>query len=363
MALTHPYSWPEVRRGAERIIVETARALAGRGHKVTILTSGATAGWRRDGDVTTIRVRRRFADASRHETWFAWRTVPFLVRGRFDAVHSLMPRDALAATRTRRLGGHRAVYEDMGIPDPGSWLRRPDRRARHHVARDVDVYACMSRFALRAYERAFGRGGALIPGGVRLDEFRPAPSRAERPTLLFSGALDEPRKGVNVLLDALGVLASERPDVRLWLSGPGDPSEVLATAPDVARARTDVLPLGEPADQAGRYAEAWVTVLPSTHESFGMVLLESLACGTPIVVTNHSAPPELVTPATGLVCEPNDPSSLAAALAAALDLSQKPETVDACRAFARRYDWDEALAPHLEELYAGVPVVEPATLR
>jgi glycosyltransferase involved in cell wall biosynthesis len=82
-----------------------------------------------------------------------------------------------------------------------------------------------------------------------------------------------------------------------------------------------------------------------------MVLVESLACGTPIVVADHSAPPELVAPGIGSVCRPEDPDSLAASILEALTLTRDPNTVDRCRAAATAYDWSEALAPRLEALY------------
>jgi glycosyltransferase involved in cell wall biosynthesis len=82
-----------------------------------------------------------------------------------------------------------------------------------------------------------------------------------------------------------------------------------------------------------------------------MVLLESLACGTPIVTTDHGAPQELVTPTTGAVGRAGDPESLADALGRALELARDPLTVKACRATAEPYDWDTGIAPLLEELY------------
>jgi len=97
LAITHAYSWPEVRRGAERIIDELSRALAERGHEVTVFTSGwrtATAGG--DG-VQTVRVRRLFRSEARHELDFGRRLTPRLLTGpTFDAVHSLGPPDAVA---------------------------------------------------------------------------------------------------------------------------------------------------------------------------------------------------------------------------------------------------------------------------
>lgn len=353
VAITHPYSWPEVRRGAERIIVETARALARRGHAVTVLTAGTERVGRTTVDGTTVvKYRRRFREPWRHERWFAARVAPALVAGRFDAVHAMMPADALAAVATRRLTRHRVVYEELGIPHPVHWTGLPDRRVRHAVARHVDVYGCMSRCALDAYAAAFDTGrGALVPGAVDLDRFTPSEGREPQPTLLFSGALTEPRKGVATLLQAVALVAADEPDVRLWLSGPGDPSALLAAAPLAARQRTQVLDLGEPEAQAQRYGRAWATVLPSTFESFGMVLVESLACGTPIVVADHSAPPELVRPGAGAVTTAGDPTSLAEGLRSAIALARDPSTAARCRAVADDYGWDR-LAERLVALYS-----------
>jgi glycosyltransferase involved in cell wall biosynthesis len=342
-----------VRRGAERIVVETARAMAARGHDVTILTAGAHRERAHDATrrVTTVRLRRRFSDNARHERWFGRAVLPRLVFERFDVVHSMMPYDAVAAIRAARFRRHRTVYDEMGLPSPSWWSGRPDETARLRIVRDVDVYGCMSQFALDALRHECNRDGVLIPGGVRLSEFRPSTDREPQPTVLFSALLDEPRKGLAVLLDALSLLAADEPDVRLWLSGPGDPAALLAAAPASARERTTLLPLGSPGDQVHRYAKAWATALPSTHDSFGMVLIESLACGTPIVVADHSAPPEFVTPETGAVCRPDDAESLAGALRHALALARDGETAERCRATAHAYDWDDALAPHLEKLY------------
>lgn len=354
IALTHPYSWPEVRRGAERIIAETGRALQARGHQVTTFTAGSRASDRVEDGVRVVRFRRLWRRDWMHEQWFGWRVAPRLAAGRFDATHSFMPHDALAAIRTQRIGGHRTLYDEMGVP----WLiwgKLRDEKARERVAADVDVYGCMSQYALDALGANSTRTGVRIPGGVRTTHFQPIEAREPTPTLLFSGAFDVPFKGVACLLEALAILAERIPDVRLWLSGPGDGRDLLAAAPEAARNRTEILPLGRPEDQADRYARAWATVLPSQRESFGMVMLESLACGTPIVTTDHGAPQELVTPATGAVSVAGDSSSLADALHRAIDLARDDATVQACRDAAAPYDWDTGIAPFLEELYQRGP--------
>ena len=346
IAITHPYAWPEVRRGAERMIVETSRALAARGHQVTLYTSGRP-------DVQParpVRIRRLFDDEFLHEVTFGARVSAHLLAGRYDVVHCMMPFDAAAAVVTRRVAGHRVVYEELGIPYPRYWDGRRDGAVRRWLVGRVDVYGCMSEFAADVLQREFGRRAEIIPGGVRIGQFEPA-ARAPEPTILFSGALTEPRKGLGLLLEAVARLAERQPAVRLWLSGPGDPGPILARAPARARERVEVLPLGAPEDQGTRSARAWVTALPSENDSFGLVLIESLASGTPIVVADSAAPPALVTPRTGAVCRPGDAASLADALERALDLARLPGTAQECRDFATRFDWDGAIAPRLEDLY------------
>jgi phosphatidyl-myo-inositol alpha-mannosyltransferase len=355
VALTHPYSWPEVRRGAERIIHELSRALARRGHEVTVFTAGAAAGRTKAEGVTTVRFRRRFDAGARHERHFGLRLVAPLALGPFDAVHSLTPLDALASIRAARLRpGRRTVYTNLGIPLRGWWQGRYDGAAHDKVVAGIDAYGCMSRFALDALRNEYGRVGVLTPGGVNTREFEPAERRETKPTVLFSGAVAEPHKGLATLLAAVAIAGEQEPDLQLWISGPGDAQPLLDAAPEAARRRVTVLPLGEPGAQADRYGRAWATALPSKGDSFGMVLVESLACGTPIVGSTHSALPELVDAGvTGALCEPEDPPSVARALLEAIRLARDPRTVEACRTAARRYDWDNGIAPDLEALYAG----------
>jgi phosphatidylinositol alpha-mannosyltransferase len=363
IALTHAFCWPEVRRGGERFAAELSAALARRGHQVVLLTSSRRPG-RPEGaapvvqaGVEVVCLRRLFVQQYRHEAYFGRRVLPLLAAHRYDAVHSLGRHDAVASIRAARLrrDGRRTVFTDLGLPDPHWWREQGKRQARAMavVVRDIDVYGTMSRAALQGLTHGYGRtDGVIVPGGVNVSGFVPAPARQPRPTILYSGALDEPRKGVAVLLQALAVVAASEPEVRLWLSGPGDPAPLLAGAPEEARRRTRVLGLGGAGNQPDRYGRAWTTCLPSTHDSFGLALVESLACGTPVVATTDSGPQELVDPGvTGELCRPGDPRDLAAACLRALALARAPDTARRCRAASERYDWDTAVAPLCEGLY------------
>jgi glycosyltransferase involved in cell wall biosynthesis len=159
---------------------------------------------------------------------------------------------------------------------------------------------------------------------------------------------------VGTLLAALPLIAQREPDVVLELSGPGDPEPFLAAAPSEARQRVRNLGVGDAQRQHERYGRAWITCLPSQHDSFGMALIESLACGTPIVVSTHGAPKELVKEGVnGELCQPEDPRSLADACLRGFELARREETVRACRKLAEPFDWNRGIAPLCERLYSA----------
>jgi phosphatidyl-myo-inositol alpha-mannosyltransferase len=355
VALTHAFCWPEVRRGGERFLHELAGALARRGNDVTIVAGARTPSISSEDGVRVVRIPRGGpGTVFRAERWFGRLVIPALIAGRFDVVHSLGARDAAGSLVAKRMHPRRrTVYTNLGLPLRESWARRPDGTDHQRVVDEIDVYGCLSRYAQSRLREGFGREGALTPGGVRLDRFRPSAQRAAEPTLLYSGAIDEPRKNVALLLEALAILARTEPRVRLWLSGPGDATRLLANAPAAARDRTQVLPLGTPDDQPERYAAAWVTVYPTRNEAFGLVLVESLACGTPIVASDHASLPELMEPGIGAIARIDDADALARACAEALDLSRHPDIRERCRSAAERHDWDRSVAPAIEALYLG----------
>src|SRR5207302_7368357 len=88
----------------------------------------------------------------------------------------------------------------------------------------------------------------------------------------------------------------------------------------------------DPAVLAPSYSAAWVTALTSVGEAFGLVLAESLACGTPVVGSRHGGIPENVdSPAVGRIFMDDDPAAIARTLVEALELCGDDGTTEACR--------------------------------
>jgi len=176
--------------------------------------------------------------------------------------------------------------------------------------------------------------------------------------------IDELRKGARLLVHAFVRVKKEVPEAILQFSGQASEKSVdtlLATAPRGLREDIQVLGVGEVADLPRLYSQAAVTVLPSVWEAFGMVLVESLACGTPVVGANHGGIPDIVTdPAIGALFEPGSTDThadnidgLVRALLDVLELSRDPHTADRCVQHARRFSW-EMLGPRYEQLYRDV---------
>jgi phosphatidylinositol alpha-mannosyltransferase len=349
-----------VRRGAERYIHELGAALVDAGHDVQIVATAPTPSNGTVRDVPVRRLRRRSGPSryGEHALEVAFgREVLF--KHAFDGIdvwHAFGTGDAAAAaflSKVRLWPRVRSVYTDLGGPVREYRESRSDHRLFQFAVRNLDAYVCLSESTRRVLESDFSRRGIVVGGGVDLQRFTPALRRSAQPTLLFMSAVDEPRKNLPLLLDALDRILDVRPDVRLVLAGPGDPGSALNRASDRVRAAVDVRGVGEIDEVGSLYAAAWVTVLPSVREAFGLVLVESLAAGTPIVaIAGSGGPVEIVRPGLGVLAKAQTRNALADACLDALGLALDPATQERCRCEAvSRYSWEAAIVPRLEQIY------------
>jgi phosphatidylinositol alpha-mannosyltransferase len=170
-----------------------------------------------------------------------------------------------------------------------------------------------------------GGDAVVIPNGVAVSHFSHAHPLAGYPreggTIGFIGRYDEARKGMDVLVAALGLLAPERPGLRLLVAGRGDAEEFRAALPAGLADRVDLLGQVSEPDKARMLHSVDVYCAPNTgQESFGIILLEAMAARTPIVASDIEAFRRVLAGgAAGELFATGDPAALAAALAAVLD--------------------------------------------
>lgn len=358
IALVHTFSWPTVRRGAERYLHDLGAWLVGRGHDVDVVTSLsdppplAATGVR----VRTVPLWLPTHLARRGLTTvdtFGASAIRALAGSRYDVVHAFVPSAALAGAATL----HPCVYTALGHPSPANppshWWSRLLLRQAVTTAR---VPTALSASAADGVEALVGRRPAVIPPGVFTQRFTPELSaRGGSPRILFNAFAGDQRKRLTTLMSAMPAVLDAHPDARLWLGGGGDPSAAFAALPRSLQARVeaaiDDLGTGSVDDVPERYRQSTVTVLPSVDEAFGLVLAESLACGTPVVCVSSGGAPEIVSPDVGRVAAPEDPASLAAAILDAVTLAADPAAPRQCVERAQRWDWD-VVGPAHELAYA-----------
>ena len=188
----------------------------------------------------------------------------------------------------------------------------------------------------------------VIPNGVRVAHYAHATALPGYPrtggTVGFIGRYDEPRKGMDVLVGALDLLAPQRPQLRLVLAGRGDAQEFRSRLPRTLADRVDLLGVVSEADKARLLHSVDLYCAPNSGgESFGMVLLESMAAGTPVVASDLDAFRRVLTAggaSAGLLFETGSARSLAGALATVLDDPALRSRLSAnARAAVGPFDW------------------------
>jgi glycosyltransferase involved in cell wall biosynthesis len=171
-------------------------------------------------------------------------------------------------------------------------------------------------------------GAHIISPGVDLNTFTPneaaLPPHAKS-TILFVGRLDKASswKGVDVLITALSIVTRRVPDAQLRIVGDGDGVDALARLADRLDLRQSVTFSGilRGPELVNAYRSARMLVLPSktAAESFGMTLIEAMACGKPVIASNVGGIPYVVEHEhNGILVNPDDPQQLADACCRAL---------------------------------------------
>ena len=249
----------------------------------------------------------------------------------FDLIHAHFTYpDGVAAVRLGRRYAVPVIITEH-VPwhvwtDKYARVRRRMIRAACHCTYHVSV----SESVRRSVEQVTGvrRNSVVIPNGVDGSIFTRSVNgrRATPGQILFAGAV-RPIKGVDVLLKALRLLVDRGADAKLVLVGEAyygayRQEEIrlgqMVSSLDL-NDRVRFVGKQTPRELVVHMQESAVLVLPSRAESFGVVLVEALACGTPVVATRCGGPEEIVNEQVGVLVPPEDPEALAQGIRHVLD--------------------------------------------
>lgn len=189
--------------------------------------------------------------------------------------------------------------------------------------------AIVANLDRRPGARIAGKKAVLIPNAIPLDQLTANVGEAllarsemglppESPIVGYVGRLRK-EKGLTVLLDAAAIINRQRPEVRFLIVGDGELRDILYKRVQNLDLSDAVVFAGARQDVECLYQLMDLFVLPSFWEGLPLVILESMAGGTPVIATDLPGVRELILPGrTGWLVPPGDPESLAAAILAAL---------------------------------------------
>jgi glycosyltransferase involved in cell wall biosynthesis len=233
----------------------------------------------------------------------------------------------------------------------GGALARLERRM---LARGA-IFSATSSATHRELRSVVGPGARILDVEAGVPEALFELRREEQEYLLYFGRLDWFQKGLDLLLDAVEILARRDPAMRLRIAGRG--KDAARVREEIGRRRLgdQVLLLG-PVDEAERlrlFAGARALLMPSRFEGFGMVAAEAMAAGVPVVAAASGSLPEVVAPPDGgILVEPGDAMALADAVSALLASPERRHSLSRSgRTSAERFRWGRIAERHLDFLH------------
>lgn len=353
-----PYSF-DVPGGVQFHVRDLAEHLIGAGHHVSVLApadpgtpvpgyleaAGRAVPVKYNGSVARLTFGP--VSAARVRRWLA--------EGEFDVLHlhePIAPSLSLLALWLAT-GPIVATFHTANLRSRAMQVAQPLVRPS---LEKVSARIAVSEDARRTVVEHLGGDAVVIPNGVFVDRFAAAPTdpawtgTAQRPTVAFVGRIDEPRKGLPVLAQALPALLAARPGLRVLVLGRGEAEEVLAGLGPHAAA-VELLGALDDDAKARLLRSADLYVAPHTGgESFGIVLVEAMSAGAPVVASDLGAFRRVLDDGDlGVLFGVGDAGALAAAVLGLLD-DPAGRRAQAARAAAavRRYDWsrvaDQVLA-------------------
>ena len=366
-----PYSW-DIPGGVSAHVNDLAQALIRMGHYVSVLAPAEFDELLPDFVVSTGKPRAVKYNGSTARLSFgplvARKVSKWIEEGEFDVLHVHEPLSPSLSVL--------ACWAANG-PIVATWHSAMDRsrmmltlsKLGQTAMEKVSARIAVSEAARATLIRHVGGDAVVIPNGVDVSSFTKATPMFGWPgqnmSIVFLGRGDEPRKGLEILVDAYPQIRKIFPNVRLLIAGPGEPADTLEKLSKVDRSSVTVLGMIAPQDKPSVLASGTIYVAPNTGgESFGIVLLEAMASGTPVVASDLEAFKRVLDfGRAGITFENENSDDLAKVVCQLLgDEAKRAELIVQARLRAAEFDWN-VVANEIVNVYESVRVpgvkVEP----
>ena len=341
-----PYSW-DVPGGVQFHIRDLADYFIRLGHEVSVLapadddtplppyvvSAGRAVPVPYNGSVA--RLNFGFLSAARVRRW--------LHDGTFDVVHIHEPASpSLGLLACWAAQG--PIVATFHTSNPRSRAMLAAYSILQAALEKISARIAVSEYARRTLVEHLGGDAVVIPNGVDVDSFAGAEPKPEwqGATIGFIGRINEPRKGLPVLMKALPKILAARPETRLLVAGKGDEEEAVEGLAPELRSRVEFLGMVSDEDKARLLRSVDVYIAPNTGgESFGIILVEALSAGAPVLAADLDAFAQVLDHGTAGELFPNEDADALADAAVRLlgDPVRRAELRERGSAHVRRFDW------------------------
>ena len=224
------------------------------------------------------------------------------------------------------------------------------------IVEKLNARIAVSELARSTLKDHFDTDAVVIPNGIDGQKYANAKINSEYSnghTVGFIGRIEEPRKGLKVLIDSLSIVARFIPDVQFLVAGPGDSNEFTKKLNPQLKSRIKFLGLLSNEEKERFLKSIQIYVAPNTgSESFGIILTEALSAGTAVVASDIPAfKAVLENGEAGELFKNEDSADLAKVLVALLrDDDKRKRLGENGRLSAQKYDW-QVVAEQIENVY------------
>lgn len=347
--------------GTEIATYNTAKSLAARGHEVHIITAldeELDPVSRVDGFtihrlplIKTPRCRVNIG----YIIW--WGSVFRVIKGiKPDIVHVQDLQRGVPAYLAKKILGIPFVVWGQGDDVYGTWFGKSviAPLVLMHAATVIALSEQMKKVMIAIAPCKV----SIVPNGIFLDQFRSQQERddlkeRDTKTIIFVGRLREV-KGVRYLIDAMKIIHAADPEVKLIIIGEGEERQLIERRIiEYGLEHCITLTGAIPNEEVSTFlATSDIFLLPSLSEGFGIVIIEAMAAGLPIIASRVGGIPDLITDGKeGFLVEPKNPQQIAERVLYLINEEfLRKEISLKNRSIAEKYDWS-LITQQLEEIY------------
>jgi phosphatidylinositol alpha-mannosyltransferase len=367
IGLVCPYSF-DIPGGVQAHVADLAKVLIAMGHEVSVLAPGDEDGSFPDfvvpaGRSVPIPYNGSVARLSFGPVSYT-RVHRWIRAGQFDVLHLHEP-VAPSLSMLALMIADGPIVATFHTANPRSRMLAAFQGILQPFLEKITGRIAVSELARQVQVEHLDGDAVIIPNGVDVSFFANAAPLFGYPrsggTVGFVGRFDEPRKGMDVLLEALRPLVVARPELELLVAGSGDDDELLSEAGAPLSGHIKLLGRVSDKEKARMLRSVDLYCAPNTGgESFGIILTEAMSAGTPVVASNLDAFRRVLDDGSaGALFPVGDSAALGSAIGALLDdRTRRKQLAARATEVVEAYDWP-VVAARVVKVYETVIAADP----